>query len=188
VSSNRAPRHKKRISCELTVGDSQYAGIVLDLSATGMWVQMNAKISQKSLSDSKGVVTVNLTLVGSELTTTVKCRVARMKTVPPQFLGLQHGGIGVVVIEPSDDFLEMVASLSPEQADAVEVYRKLVEPERLAARPAADLPKPFRVHVVETNTAEKKTYIAMAASEEQASAEVVAQLGDAFQVLFVERI
>jgi hypothetical protein len=188
VRTNRAPRSKKRISCEIIVGGSRYAGIVLDLSATGMWVQTNVKSSQKSLSNSKAVVTVNLTLARSGLTATVECRVARVKTMPPQFLGMQHGGIGLVVIEPSDDFLEIVASLSPEQADAVEAYRKQVETERLAARRAADTPKRFRVHAVETNTGEKSTYLAMAASEEQASAEVVAQLGDAFQVLFVERV
>lgn len=187
MNKQRAPRTKKRISCEIKVGDNRYAGIVLDLSASGMWIQTNAKLSQRELADAGTAVRVTLSLPGGKGTAAVEARVARMKIVPPQFLGLKHGGIGLAVTQASDEYMEFVAGISPEQAAAVEEQRKRRSAKRATPRPAADAPKRFRVHAVETTTGQRKTYLATAASEEQAGTEVLAQLGDAFQVLFVER-
>ena len=39
----RAPRKKKRISCEIISSNSRYTGIVIDISATGLFVQTNVK-------------------------------------------------------------------------------------------------------------------------------------------------
>jgi len=69
----RAPRQKKRISCELIVNDSRYSGIILDISATGMFIQTTLKPGA-----GEGV-TVYLKIPGRDETIRVDARVARKK-------------------------------------------------------------------------------------------------------------
>ncbi|MFQ5417560.1 MAG: PilZ domain-containing protein [Myxococcota bacterium] len=201
----RAPRAKKRISCEIVLEDSRYSGIVLDLSATGLWVQTNAKFVQATTAARARVtVTVNLSVAGRDERVTVCARVARKKIVPPQFLGLAHGGLGLAVIDPSPAFFDFVAEISPEQAEAVSIERAKQEkragetdiPREGTAgagsnNGAVEKPAPakrFRIHAVETTSGKKSTYLVSCATEDEASAQVIEQLGVAWQVLFIERI
>jgi hypothetical protein len=48
-------------------------------------------------------------------------------------------------------------------------------------------PKRFRIHAVETRTGRKNTFLVTCASEQEASDQVLEQLGDEWKVLFVER-
>jgi hypothetical protein len=48
--------------------------------------------------------------------------------------------------------------------------------------------KSFRIHAVETATGRRNTYVASCDSEDEASEQVLEQLGDEWQVIFVERV
>jgi hypothetical protein len=205
VREQRAPRAKKRISCEILLDDSRYSGIVLDLSATGLWVQTSAKFVRATATNDTGVaVTLNLSVPGKDQNVTIRALVKRKKFVPPQFLGFDHGGLGLEVIDPTPEFFDLVAEIAPDQAEAVEVERAKWTKRRAkgnassaeaaaATRTDGEAKEPtpakrFRIHVVETTSGMKKTYLVSCASEEEASAQVVEQLGDAWQLLFIERV
>jgi hypothetical protein len=177
----RAPRQRKRISCELIVNGSKYSGIVLDVSASGMFVQTTVKPGPGD------GVTVKLKVPGSDEAISVDTRVARKKMVPPQLLAVAQGGIGLAVARPVASYLDFVAAMGPEHAEFVSKERGRRPPARRVRQPGADSPKRFRVHAVEASSGRKNSYLMTAASEQQASERVLEELGDEWKVLFVER-
>lgn len=189
VEKSRAPRTKKRMSCEINVNGARSSGIVLDISASGLFVQTNVK-------PSSGIVaTLRLSLPGGKEPVVMKARVARKKMVPPQLLAVAGGGVGFAITEPAEAYLDFVAEMSPEDAEAVARARaNLAKRVGSGARPRKEpgekreeAPKRFRIHVVETRTGRKNTFLATCASEQEASDQVLDQLGDGWKVLFVER-
>jgi len=178
---DRAPRKRKRISCELMLNGARYSGIILDLSATGMFVQTTVK---PGAGDG---VTVKLKPPGRDRAISLETRVARKKLVPPQLLMAAQGGIGLAIVRPVPDYLDFIASLSPEHAEAAARERARGPRSGRPARAAADAPKRFRVHAVETSSGRKNSYLMTAATEQAATDQVLSQLGGAWQVLFVER-
>jgi hypothetical protein len=204
----RAPRAKKRMSCEINVNDARYTGIVVDVSASGLFVQTSVK-------PSPGIVAVlRLSLPGGKEPVAMKARVARKRMVPRELLAVAGGGVGFAIIEPSEAYLDYVAAISPEQAEAVARQRAKNRgkggkpsgsaaagavgaagarpPERAAGGKAPDgkreeAPKRFRIHAVETSTGRKNSFLVTCASEQEASDQVLEQLGDEWKVLFIER-
>jgi hypothetical protein len=184
VDKRSAPRTKKRMSCEINVDDARHSGIVLDISATGLFVQTNVK-------PSPGIVaTLRLSLPGQKEPVAMKARVARKKMVPPQLLAVAGGGVGFAITEPAEAYLDFVAQMSPEDAEAVAKER--AKDENRADRGKAPgkrreaAPKRFRIHAVETRTGRKNTFLTTCASEQEASDQVLEQLGEEWKVLFIE--
>jgi hypothetical protein len=141
----------------------------------------------------------------------MKARVARKKMVPRELLAVAGGGVGFAITEPDEAYLDYVAELSPEHAEAVARERAKNRgkggksagsaaagaggarpPGRAAGGKAPDgkreeAPKRFRIHAVETSTGRKNSYLVTCASEQEASDQVLEQLGDEWKVLFIER-
>ena len=177
----RAPRQRKRISCELIVNGSRYSGIILDLSATGMFVQTTLKPGA-----GEGV-TVKMKVPGRDETISVEARVARKKMVPPQLLAVAQGGIGLAIARPAASYLDFLGEMGPEHAEFVARERRR-RPSRGRVRPPdASSPKRFRVHAVEASSGRKNSYLMVAATEQQASEQVLEELGDDWKILFIER-
>ena len=201
----RAPRAKKRMSCEINVKDARYTGIVVDVSASGLFVQTSVK-------PSPGIVAVlRLSLPGGKEPVAMKARVARKKMVPRELLAVAGGGVGFAIMEPDEAYLDYIAELSSEHAEAVARERAKNRgkggkpagsaaagaagarpPERAAGGKAPDgkreeAPKRFRIHAVETSTGRKNSFLVTCASEQEASDQVLEQLGDEWKVLFIER-
>jgi Tfp pilus assembly protein PilZ len=177
----RAPRQRKRISCELIVNDSRYSGIILDISATGMFIQTTLKPGA-----GEGV-TVYLKIPGRDETIRVDARVARKKMVPPQLLAVAQGGIGLAIPRPSAGYLDFLVDMGPEHAEFVARERSQRRPPGRATPSGANSPKRFRVHAVDASSGRKNSYLMTAATEEQASERVLAELGDDWKILFIER-
>jgi len=192
---DRAPRRKKRLSCEIISEGSRYSGIALDVSATGLFVQTNVKPVPGSL------VEIGLLLPGLAELVTMEARVARTKVVPAELLTLAHGGVGLALVRPDDAFLDFVAEMSPEHAAAVAALRSKaggVGPNRGGGgsgaggrmrngSTGASVAKRFRIHAVETATGKRNSFLVTCETEQEASDEVLKQLGDDWQVLFIER-
>jgi Tfp pilus assembly protein PilZ len=190
--NERAPRKKKRLSCEIVSNGSRYSGIAIDLSATGLFVQTNVKPMPGSM------VKVGISLPGVSEPVAMEARVARKKIVPPELLTLAHGGVGLAFVEPNDAYLDFVAEISPEHADAVEkvrakpggVRRKGGTGKGAGSRGGANgatAASRFRIHAVETASGKRNSFLVACATEQEASDEVSKQLGDEWQVLFIER-
>lgn len=188
----RAPRKKKRLSCELIIGESRYSGIVVDISASGMFVQTSGKPTPGERAE------LSLSLPGVDGPVRMEARVARKKVVPPQLLTLAQGGVGLAFDRPADAYLDYIAEISAEHAEAAQNIRA-----RMSRRPAGgggngsargarvrrDGPvvRRFRVHAVETATGKKNSFLLSCVTEQEAQDELLKQLGDAWQTLFVER-
>jgi hypothetical protein len=131
-------------------------------------------------------------------------RGARKKMVPRELLAVVGGGVGFAITEPAEAYLDFVAEMSPEHAEAVARERAQAgkrahssaagagPPERAGGAKAADgkrdgALKRFRIHAVETSTGRKNSYLVSCASEQEASDQVLEQLGDEWKVLFIER-
>ena len=186
------------MSCEINVNGARSSGIVLDVSATGLFVQTNVK-------PSPGIVAMlRLSLPGEKEPVAMKARVARKKMVPPQLLAVAGGGVGFAITEPAEAYLDFVARMSPEHAEAVAQVRakgrKRAGSGAARARPTdvaggkkesgekrEAAPKRFRIHAVETSTGRKNSFLATCPSEQEASDQVLAELGDEWKVLFIER-
>lgn len=194
MKPSRAPRTRKRIACELTLGSDRYRGIALDVSASGLFVQTNMKPEPLSR------VEVVLRLPGSGERLTLEARVARSKVVPIQLLTVAQGGVGLVIDDPPQAYLDFVAEVSPEQAEfaaseAGAASRRRSRGARNAAgRPGGaagggpSAPTRFRIHAVDTKSGRKNSFLVKGESEEHARAHVLAELGEDWQVLFVERV
>jgi Tfp pilus assembly protein PilZ len=100
--SQRAPRRRKRVSCELLFDERRYAGIVLDVSERGLFVQTVAKPKLGAR------VRLRLRLPGVG-TTDLTTRVARIKLVPPRLLAVAQGGVGLVVEMLTPEFERLVS-------------------------------------------------------------------------------
>jgi len=190
---DRAPRKKKRLSCEIVSNGSRYSGIAIDVSATGLFVQTNVKPDPGSL------VEIGIMLPGNKEPVTMEARVARKKVVPPELLTLAHGGVGLALVRAADAYLDFVGEISSEHAEAVARVRATAGSARrqsgtgTSARirsgtNGVNSSKRFRIHAVETTSGKRNSFLVSGATEQEASDEVLKQLGDEWQVLFIERV
>ena len=185
----RAPRTKKRMSCEINVNGSRSSGIVLDISATGLFVQTNVKPRPGM------IAMLQLALPGEKEPVIMKARVARKKMVPPQLLAVAGGGVGFAITEPAEAYLDFVAEISPEDAEAVARARASGGKRagsgagrgREPGEKREEAPKRFRIHAVETSTGRKNSYLVSCATEQEANDQVLDQLGEEWKILFIER-
>lgn len=210
-------RIKKRISCALKHGERRHAGIVLDVSKTGLFVQTSAKPRPGD------EVEVALSMPGRKESVTVRARVARTKLVPPQLLTVAQGGVGLHIENAPQDYLEFVERVSqPVKFARVSILQKKEdEPpkkkgvsrharDRLAAlrerssrvgaassptprrisrekTPYTKLPR-FRVRLLQMETSVSRSFIVSCQSEEEARDRVVSEMGDDWKIEGVDRL
>ena len=109
-SAGRAQRSKKRLPCTLVIEGNRLAGIVLDLSASGLFVQTSANPSPGARVD------VELEIPGEAQRALLVGRVARTKVVPPRLKGVVHGGLGLHIESAPETFFHYLAQLQAEGA------------------------------------------------------------------------
>src|SRR5262245_23298186 len=97
----RAERVKRRVTCELLVDGRSYRGIVLDLSATGVFVQTEATPPPG--------VRLRLRFHAPDRTEfEVEASVARRQVVPPQLASVVRGGLGLRVARPPEAYFQLI--------------------------------------------------------------------------------
>ena len=101
----RYARVKRRLSCALTSGGRRYTGVVLDVSAHGVFVQTSAKLEPGTM--------VDLELgIGPEETLQMQARVARSKLVPAELRSIAKGGLGLHIVIPPEEYFGFYAKVS----------------------------------------------------------------------------
>ncbi len=103
MEKRKRQRAKRRLTCELVVGENRYPAIVRDISVAGLFIQTRAKAVAGS--DVKVVFAAQ----GEQPEIHVDARVARQRIVPPRLQGLVHGGVGLEFVSPPPEFQELVA-------------------------------------------------------------------------------
>jgi Tfp pilus assembly protein PilZ len=207
--NRRAERTRKRLPCALFVEKRRHAGMVLDLSANGLFVQTSAapEVGER--------VTLECHLPNQEQPARLETRVARRKLVPPKLRTVAQGGLGLRIENAPEPYYAFVAEILREQvgrprAAAVEppaaAPPAAAPPAAAARRPVSNLqrrarelalrralgprepqvPK-HRFHVRVGLGARSRTLTLDAADEEQARSQALAQLGAGWMVLRCER-
>jgi Tfp pilus assembly protein PilZ len=195
----RAPRRKKRIACALYVEQRRYSGIVLDISATGLFVQTSGKVLPGTL--------VRLELFDPDRPEPLilQASVARQRVVPVRLKTIAHGGIGVKIEQAPEEFFALVAKLQPADAQTAPpkqekpapespVQRSTLARKARASRPqqshaagavaAADMS--FRLRVTQVGGSRSRFLDLTAPSEEEARRRVHEELGDGWKILSCE--
>lgn len=98
-------RTKKRLSCSLSVEGRQHPGVVLDISATGLFVQTGASPKPGARAEVECFVTGQaepLALIAS---------VARRQVVPAHLRGVAKGGLGLHIEQAPEEYYRYVSEV-----------------------------------------------------------------------------
>ena len=188
MNRRRMPRTKMRIACTLHWEESRHSGMVLDVSAGGLFVQTNA-------SPAPGTpVRLELRVPGLSESIEMQASVARKRIVPARLRALLKGGVGLQLENPPEEFYALVAKLqAPEAATA-----KTSEPETPQASGATQSakgaskrrPKPkltsFRVRLSQVGGSASRNLVIRASGEDEARRRAILDVGDGWKVLSCE--
>jgi hypothetical protein len=163
----RFDRKKRRIPCQLWVGEREHSALVLDLSPSGLFVQTHAKVQCGER------LAVRLSYEGAGLDLVVE--VARTKPVPANLLTVAKGGIGVRIVSAPEEYFQLLdARLSERSTSEVELV-----PER---EPGSH----FRVYVAQISGSRSRRLEIAAPNGETAATRALEELGDGWKILRIE--
>ncbi|HME69542.1 MAG TPA: PilZ domain-containing protein [Myxococcota bacterium] len=173
MDHKRAKRIKRRITCELVIDGKRQSGIVLDVSATGIFVQtaITSNVGQE--------VEVHLAATRTTPELTVRARVARGRRVPPQLLAAAGGGLGLRVIDAPPGFAQLIvgddeAAPSPARSSPV-----------VAAAPKSPKQRRFQVRLQATGSMRSRTVTVQCPDAKTAGADACAVVGGGWEVVDV---
>jgi PilZ domain len=165
----RENRSRRRIPCDLEYEGHRITGIVLDVSHGGLFVQTSTKLSPGT------AVRVLLRLGNAPEPIAVRCSVARQRSVPPRLASVARPGVGLRLLEAPPEYFAALSdpSFRPEGQGAA-------DPE-----PAAGSPR-FRVRVKQSGGSRSRTIEIAAESAELATAQVLSEIGEGWEVIETE--
>jgi hypothetical protein len=159
-------RKKRRIPCQLWVGEREHSALILDLSPSGLFVQTHAKTQRGER--------IRLHFSHEDVLLELKVEVVRTKQVPPNLLAATKGGIGVQIVSAPEEYYGLLASLGINER----------------AKPTFELDREpglrFRVHVAQIGGPRSRRVEIAAADADAAGARALEELGGGWKVLRVE--
>jgi hypothetical protein len=173
VGEKRAKRVKRRITCELVIDGKRQSGIVLDLSATGLFVQtaVTSPVGKE--------VEVHLAATRSTPALTLRTRVARGKRVPPQLLTTAGGGMGLRVIDPPSAYAQLSAG------DGESIPSPPEPAPEAPSTPKGPPQRRFQVRLQATGGMRSRSVVVQCADAKAAKAEASALVGRGWDVVDV---
>lgn len=173
-------RRKWRLPCELRAAGSRYAGLVLDVSGSGLFIQTGAMTQPGQRLE------VSLSLPnGAEAELVV--RVARKRVVPAQLLTIAQGGVGVQILQASEAYRSYLLELGLEFSPLAWGHAG-EEASAAAGGPEAGSAgvQRFRVRISQVSGPRSRRMELEAADAEAASAAALEAAGEGWKVLDVE--
>jgi hypothetical protein len=173
VGRRKTDRIRRRIPCGVRAGEKVHRGIILDLSAAGLFVQTPASFAPGS------EVVIEFSTIAGQPAFKLRARVARRRKVPQELQTLENAGLGLRLIDPPPEFRALLTGgrlLAGQDEDA---------PDRASATPPPPLPS-FRVRMRRSGSPRSRTLLVQGADEAQARRRAQAQVGDAWELLEVE--
>lgn len=154
------------MACRITTGGKQFSGVILDLSATGLFVQTSAKPPPEE------PLTVEISVPGQREALRLEARVVRLLIVPPRLISVAHGGLGLRITNAPEAYFAFLGSILPEAA----------RPTATAAS-GAPAKRGFRVRVSQIGGTRSRTLHVLAESPEEAVALAFEETGPGWKVL-----
>ncbi len=167
MEQRRRKRFKRRITCELTVDGKRQSGIVLDVSAEGLFVQTAVTAPPGAL------VEVRLAATRTTPEIVLRARVARGLRVPPRLMAVAAGGLGLRVIQAPPEFAELVVGEAGGGHDPVSETK----PEPMGQR--------FRVRLQAAGSTRSRIVSVECANESDARTRALSVVGSGWEVVDV---
>jgi Tfp pilus assembly protein PilZ len=179
VEAKVEPRFRKRLPCRVRAGGSSYAGMVLNLSRGGLFVQTGAGVPPGA-----GVV-VDLDLANHPETVPIGGRVVWRRVVASHLRTVSRGGIGVRIESAPEPYYRLLMAVTGEAPGAAPSAGH----ERVG--PAVEAPlgtpkKGFRVRVKKEGAPRSRTMLLHCGSEEEARARALSRVGEGWVILELE--
>ncbi len=162
-------RKKRRIPCQLWVGEREHSALVLDLSPSGLFIQTHAKTQRGER--------LRIHFSHEDVVLELKVEVVRTKQVPQNLLAATKGGIGVRIVSAPEEYYQLLAGLGIGERAAEPTLELELEPG----------PR-FRVQVAQTSGPRSRRVEIAAPDAETAGARALEEVGDGWKVLRVEPV
>jgi len=167
IDKRRHTRKPRRIPCRLSLGDRDYMAIVLDLSASGLFIQTHAR--------PRIGARLRLRMMHVSPPLELSVRVVRAFRVPPSLLAAAKGGIGVRIVSAPTEYDRLLARLGLGK-----------NPEPFELEPASG--RRFRVHATQIAGPRSRRVDVTAPDADDAPALALEELGSDWKVVRVEAL
>jgi Tfp pilus assembly protein PilZ len=180
VVTQAEPRFKKRLPCRVKVAGSSHAGMVLNMSRGGLFIQTSAGPSPGA-----GVM-VDLDVASRSDTVPIGARVVWKRVVASHLRTLSHGGVGVRIESAPEAYYQFLSAVtgempvSPPSAGGEVVAPALESPSDSAGME-------FRVRIKQEGGPRSRTMVLHGESEAEARTQALRAVGAGWVILEVER-
>jgi Tfp pilus assembly protein PilZ len=173
------PRFKKRLPCRVKVAGSSYAGMVLNVSRGGLFIQTSAGPPPGA------GVTVDLDVANRTATVPIGARVVWRRVVAPHLRTLSQGGVGVRIESAPEAYFQFLSAV------AGGVFASPPSTGHEACAPAPESPSEsagieFRVRVKQQGGPRSRTMVLQCESEAEARTRALGVVGAGWVILDVE--
>jgi hypothetical protein len=176
-------RVKRRVPCEVFVGDARFSGMIVNLSRNGLFVQTTARPARGSQ------VEIRLNVETESEPIRLLAVVRRASTLPPGATSVGRGGIGVSVERADERYLRFLASLAPEVgASSIAAPAPPGRDQRAtpAGREDPTTTTRYRVRIAQMGSSRSKTVFACGRTPAEASDLALAAFEEGWKVLEIE--
>ncbi|HXV37348.1 MAG TPA: PilZ domain-containing protein [Myxococcota bacterium] len=174
MEKRKQRRTRKRLACELVIGESRESVLVRDLSPEGLFVQTRAKLEPDARV--RLVFAAQPDLPGVEL----EARVARKRSTPPRLQSSVPSGVGLVLIDPPAAYLTLVERSASSGVPEAEAPRD-------DAAAGAGL-RTFRVRMIQPGRASANVFTVRSESMQGARARAIARAGRDWKIADIQEI
>jgi uncharacterized protein (TIGR02266 family) len=172
------PRIAKRLPCAVRVEGRRYAGVVLNLSQGGLFIQTNASPGRGEAVD------VELNAPEERRSIPLQGKVVWRRVVPHQLRSMARGGMGVQIERADESFYVLLARWMRTE---LPVPSAAPAPRASAAALPTELPG-WRVRVRAVAGPRTRTLTVEAESSQGAREAALRHAGDGWRVLQVEKL
>ena len=174
MEKRKQRRTRKRLTCELVIGESRQTVLVRDLSPEGLFVQARIKVAPKTRV--RLVFAAQADLPEMEL----EARVARKRHTPPRLQSSVPSGVGLEVIDPPAAYLTLV------ERSAASGVQDSEAPKRDAA--AGSAIRTFRVRLIQRGKPNASVFTVRSESLQGARARALARAGRDWKIADIQEI
>lgn len=177
MSVQTEPRLSKRMTCAVSVGVQRYAGVVINVSQNGLFVQTAAEVQRGSS------VGVELNPPGGKTAIPLRAEVVWRRVVPPQLRSSAQGGMGVKILRADESYY---TSLAEWMRISLDRERRAVP--QTQAPPSREPLATYRVRVRADRGPRTRSLCIEAGSVEVARSEAARYAGEGWHVIEIEAL
>ncbi|MCH8083040.1 MAG: PilZ domain-containing protein [Myxococcales bacterium] len=174
MEKRKQRRTRKRLTCELVIGESRQTVLVRDISPEGLFVQTRAKVDPNARVRLVFAAKDDLPVID------VEARVARKRITPPRLQSSVPSGVGLEVIDPSDAYNTLVERSVASGVQVGEAPKEEV--------PAAAGVRTFRVRLIQPGKPKANVITVRSETMQGARARALARAGRQWKIADIQEI